>query len=169
GAAAREGRRGDELLGAARARRRRHDRDLLGARQSAQGRSGRQHPVGEPLARAARGHGTDRAGGRMALMNVALNEVAAVHAHLNEVYSMLPFTPVKGSGVWLEDAAGRRVLDLYGGHAVAALGYAHPRLSETIARAARDLVFQTTALPLSVRDEAADALAAFAPTSVGRV
>jgi len=105
----------------------------------------------------------------MALMNVALNEVAAVHAHLNEVYSMLPFTPVKGSGVWLEDAAGRRVLDLYGGHAVAALGYAHPRLSETIARAARDLVFQTNALPLSVRDEAADALAAFAPTSVGRV
>ena len=103
-------------------------------------------------------------------MNVAMNdEVAAVHAHLNEVYTMLPFTPVKGSGVWLEDAQGRRVLDLYGGHAVAALGYGHPRLSETIARAARDLVFQTNALPLKIRDEAADALAAFAPPGVGRV
>ena len=102
-------------------------------------------------------------------MNAAPNEVAAVHAHLNEVYSMLPFTPVKGSGVWLENAAGRRVLDLYGGHAVAALGYGHPRLSETIARQARDLVFQTNALPLRVRDEAADALAAFAPPGVGRV
>ena len=102
-------------------------------------------------------------------MNVALNEVAAMHAHLNEVYTMLPFTPAKGSGVWLEDAAGRRVLDFYGGHAVAALGYGHPRLSETIARAARDLVFQTNALPLKVRDEAADALAAFAPAGVNRV
>jgi len=103
-------------------------------------------------------------------MNVAMNaEVAAVHAHLNEVYSMLPFTPVKGTGVWLEDAQGRRVLDFYGGHAVAALGYGHPRLSDAIARAARDLVFQTNALPLRIRDEAADALAAFAPPGVGRV
>ena len=103
-------------------------------------------------------------------MNVAMNdEVATVHAHLNEVYTMLPFTPVKGTGVWLEDAQGRRVLDLYGGHAVAALGYGHPRLSEAIARAARDLVFQTNALPLHVRDEAADALAEFAPPGVGRV
>jgi acetylornithine/succinyldiaminopimelate/putrescine aminotransferase len=103
-------------------------------------------------------------------MNVAMKEeVAAVHAHLNEVYTMLPFAPVKGTGVWLEDAQGRRVLDLYGGHAVAALGYGHPRLSDTIARAARDLVFQTNALPVRVRDEAADALAAFAPPGVGRV
>ena len=103
-------------------------------------------------------------------MNIAMNdEVAAMHAHLNEVYTMLPFTPVKGTGVWLEDASARRVLDLYGGHAVAALGYDHPRLSDTIARAARDLVFQTNALPLKIRDEAADALAAFAPPGVGRV
>ena len=96
-------------------------------------------------------------------MNAATNEIAAVHAHLNEVYPMLPFTPVKGSGVWLENAAGRRILDLYGGHAVAALGYGHPRLSEAIARQTRDLVFQTNALPLKVRDEAAEALAAFGP------
>ena len=102
-------------------------------------------------------------------MNVALNEVSHVHAHLDEVYTLLPFAPVKGSGVWLEDAAGRRVLDFYGGHAVAALGYGHPRLSETIARAARDLVFQTNALPLAIRDAAADALAAFAPAGLGRV
>ncbi len=102
-------------------------------------------------------------------MNAATNEIAAVHAHLNEVYPMLPFMPVKGSGVWLENAGGRRVLDLYGGHAVAALGYGHPRLTEAIASQARDLVFQTNALPLTVRDEAAEALAAFGPTGLGRV
>jgi acetylornithine/succinyldiaminopimelate/putrescine aminotransferase len=95
--------------------------------------------------------------------------MAAVSAHLNEVYPMLPFTPVRGQGVYLENAAGRRVLDFYGGHAVAALGYAHRELSETIARASRDLVFQTNALPLSVRDEAAEKLAAFGPPGLGRV
>jgi acetylornithine/succinyldiaminopimelate/putrescine aminotransferase len=71
--------------------------------------------------------------------------------------------------VYLEDASGRRVLDFYGGHAVAALGYGHPKLSEAIARQSRDLVFQTNALPLRVRDEAAEALASFGPPNLGRV
>ncbi len=102
-------------------------------------------------------------------MNVATHEIAAVGAHLNEVYPMLPFTPVRGVGVYLENAAGRRVLDLYGGHAVAALGYGHRDLSEALARQSRDLVFQTNALPLKVRDEAAEKLAAFGPPGLGRV
>lgn len=102
-------------------------------------------------------------------MNVATNEIAAVGAHLNEVYPMLPFTPVRGLGVYLENAAGRRILDLYGGHAVAALGYGHRDLSETLARASRELVFQTNALPLKIRDEAAEKLAAFGPAGLGRV
>jgi acetylornithine/N-succinyldiaminopimelate aminotransferase len=102
-------------------------------------------------------------------MNVATHELAAVGAHLNEVYPMLPFTPVRGQGVHLENAAGRRILDLYGGHAVAALGYGHPDLSETLARQSRELVFQTNALPLKIRDEAAERLAAFGPPGLGRV
>ena len=102
-------------------------------------------------------------------MNAATHEVAAVGAHLHEVYPMLPFTPVRGAGVYLENAAGRRVLDFYGGHAVAALGYGHRDLSEALARASRDLVFQTNALPLAIRDQAADALAAFGPPGLGRV
>ena len=102
-------------------------------------------------------------------MSVATHEIARVGAHLNEVYPMLPFAPVRGHGVYLEDAAGRRILDFYGGHAVAALGYGHPDLSEAIASASRDLVFQTNALPLKVRDEAAEKLAAFGPPSLGRV
>jgi acetylornithine/succinyldiaminopimelate/putrescine aminotransferase len=102
-------------------------------------------------------------------MSVATQEIAAVGAHLNEVYPMLPFTPVRGLGVYLENAAGRRVLDLYGGHAVAALGYGHRDLSDAIARASRDLVFQTNALPLKARDEAAERLASFGPPNLKRV
>jgi acetylornithine/N-succinyldiaminopimelate aminotransferase len=90
-------------------------------------------------------------------------------ALLDEVYPMLPFEPVRGEGVYLEDTAGRRILDLYGGHAVAALGYAHPRLTEALTRQARQLWFQSNAVPLKVREEAAERLAGFAPAALERV
>ncbi len=90
-------------------------------------------------------------------------------AHLNEVYPTLPYKPVSGAGVYLEDADGRRVLDLYGGHAVAGLGYGHPRLTEAVVNQAQQLMFQSNAVTMRVRDEAADKLAAFAPDGLERV
>ena len=90
-------------------------------------------------------------------------------AHLDEVYPIVPFEPVGGEGVHLVDAAGRRVLDLYAGHAVAALGYAHPRLVAAVAEQARTLYFQSNAVALGVRDEAAQMLADFAPAPLERV
>lgn len=98
-----------------------------------------------------------------------MNDVATRHALLDEVYAQLPFTPVRGAGVFIEDDAARRVLDLYGGHAVAALGYAHPRLTAAIRRQAEQLVFQTNAVPLAVRSLAAEKLAAIAPANTPRV
>jgi len=90
-------------------------------------------------------------------------------AHLDEVYALLDYEPVKGQGVYLEDAAGRRVLDLYGGHAVAVLGHGHPRLVNAITRQAEQLLFQTNAVRLKIRDAAAERLASFAPASLERV
>ena len=45
---------------------------------------------------------------------------------LAPVFSQYPLEVVSAQGVWLTNSRGERVLDLYGGHAVAALGYAHP-------------------------------------------
>jgi acetylornithine/succinyldiaminopimelate/putrescine aminotransferase len=90
-------------------------------------------------------------------------------AHLDEVYPIMAFQPVRGQDVWLEDDTGRRVLDLYGGHAVAALGYGHPKLIAAIERQAEAMVFQSNAARLSVRDRAADKLAAFAGLGLTRV
>ena len=95
--------------------------------------------------------------------------MGAPGANLSEVYPLVPFLPVAGQGVYLRDAAGRRVLDLYGGHAVAALGYAHPRLTEAIARQAAELHYQSNIVAMRLRDEAAERLAAFAPTPLTRV
>ena len=52
------------------------------------------------------------------------------------------------------------MLDLYGGHAVAALGYGHPRWIEALERAGARAVFQSNAVPLEVRARAADAAGA---------
>src|SRR5690606_35570716 len=56
----------------------------------------------------------------------------------------------------------RRVLDLYGGHAVAALGYGHPGWLEALQRQAKTMHFQTNAIALQVRERAAARLVDFA-------
>jgi acetylornithine/N-succinyldiaminopimelate aminotransferase len=48
------------------------------------------------------------------------------HAPLLETYARTDATFVRGEGSWLEDAEGRRYLDLLGGIAVVGLGHLHP-------------------------------------------
>ena len=90
-------------------------------------------------------------------------------AHLAQVYAQFPFEVVSGEGAYLNLADGRRLLDLYGGHAVCALGYGHPRLMQAIRRQAGELLFASNAVALRVRARAADKLAQFAPPGLDRV
>lgn len=90
-------------------------------------------------------------------------------ANLTEVYPLVPFQPITGQGVFLQDAQGREVLDLYGGHAVASLGYGHPRLTSAIKKQAEKLLFQSNLVAMNIRDEAAEKLADFAPDDLSRV
>ena len=85
------------------------------------------------------------------------------------VYGQLPFLPVRAEGCELVTADGRRILDLYGGHAVAVLGYGHPRLTAAIKEQVAALLFQSNAVALEVRAEAAEALASIAPGELRRV
>jgi acetylornithine/succinyldiaminopimelate/putrescine aminotransferase len=101
-------------------------------------------------------------------MPLALETPAAASALL-PVYDLLGVEPVGGRGVELSTADGRRLLDFYGGHAVALLGYRHPRLLGTLSAQARELFFQSNAVPLAVRERAAARLAAFAPAGLGHV
>lgn len=82
--------------------------------------------------------------------------------HLAPVYAQWPIEVVAAQGVHLQTRDGRRILDLYGGHAVAALGYSHPRLLAALESQARSLIFQSNAVPLDVRGRAATRLARFA-------
>jgi acetylornithine/N-succinyldiaminopimelate aminotransferase len=85
----------------------------------------------------------------------------ALPDHLAPVFAQFPLEVVDAQGVYLHTPGGRRVLDLYGGHAVAALGYGHPRWVEAITSQARSLCFQSNAVPLDVRRRAATKLAQF--------
>jgi acetylornithine/N-succinyldiaminopimelate aminotransferase len=85
------------------------------------------------------------------------------------VYAQLDLNPVAGDGAWLVMADGRRILDLYGGHAVAALGYGHPRLVAALQDQVQRLTFQSNLLPLALRARACEALARFAPPGLDRV
>ena len=85
------------------------------------------------------------------------------------VYSQLPFTPVRGEGCDIITTDNRRILDLYGGHAVAALGYGHPQLTQAIAAQSSRLLFQSNAVAIDIRAEAAEKLVSVAPPDLSRV
>jgi acetylornithine/succinyldiaminopimelate/putrescine aminotransferase len=88
--------------------------------------------------------------------------------HLLQVYAQLPIEPESAEGVYLH-CGSRRIIDFYGGHAVAALGYAHPDLLATLRRQAENMYFQSNAVALEVRAQAADALVSIAPRGLSRV
>ncbi|MDP6675162.1 MAG: aminotransferase class III-fold pyridoxal phosphate-dependent enzyme [Gammaproteobacteria bacterium] len=88
--------------------------------------------------------------------------------HLLKVYGQLPIEPTHAKGVYLTYES-RQILDLYGGHAVAALGYGHPDMLKTLNEQAQTLFFQSNAVAMEVRAEAADALADFAPAGLNHV
>jgi len=93
----------------------------------------------------------------------------AAHDPLAPVFAQYPFEVLRGEGVWLIGRDGRRVLDLYGGHAVAALGYGHPAWTKAVAEQARTMNFQSNAVPMDVRIRAAQRLIGFSQLPVKSV
>lgn len=86
---------------------------------------------------------------------------AGVPDYLAPVFAQYPMDVAHAEGVWLVGRDGRRVLDLYGGHAVAALGYAHPAWTRAVAEQALACNFQSNAVPMDVRVRAARRLVEF--------
>ena len=85
----------------------------------------------------------------------------ALAGHLAKVFAQYPIEVAHGDGVWLHARDGRKYLDFYGGHAVAGLGYGHPRWLAALCAQARQMSFQTNALPMVIRERAAARLAKF--------
>jgi acetylornithine/succinyldiaminopimelate/putrescine aminotransferase len=82
-------------------------------------------------------------------------------SYLAPVFAQYPLEVASASGVWLTNSRGERVLDLYGGHAVAGLGYDHPGFTAALAAQAQRCNFQTNAVAMAVRERAAARLVRF--------
>ena len=94
-------------------------------------------------------------------MNAELKQYTSPADGLAPVYAQDPIEVVGAEGVWLHTRDGRKVLDLYGGHAVASLGYGHKGWTEALGRQAAQMNFQTNAVPMEVRARAAQKLLKF--------
>ncbi len=82
----------------------------------------------------------------------------------------LPPLAVKGDGVYIVDAQGKRYLDASGGAAVSCLGHSHPRVRAAIRRQIDEIAFAHTAFFTSrPAEELAERLAREAPGDLERV
>lgn len=88
---------------------------------------------------------------------------------LVETYAQFPFTLVDGCGARVRDENGNEYWDLYGGHAVALLGHAHPGVAQAVREQCERLTFYSNAAPLAIRERAAERLCGFAPDGLDRV
>jgi acetylornithine/succinyldiaminopimelate/putrescine aminotransferase len=94
-------------------------------------------------------------------MNAELQAPASPSDGLAPVYAQYPIEVVAAEGVWLHTRDGRKLLDLYGGHAVASLGYGHAGWTQALATQAAQMNFQTNAVPMEIRARAAQKLLKF--------
>ena len=98
-----------------------------------------------------------------------IRRAAQQHDFLAPVFAQYPLEVASAQGVWLTNTRGERVLDLYGGHAVAALGYGHPGWTQALAAQAGECQFQSNAVAMKVRARAARRLARFSRLPVASV
>ncbi len=94
---------------------------------------------------------------------------SAHHDYLAPVFAQYPLEVVSAQGVWLTNSRGERVLDLYGGHAVAALGYGHPGFTQALINQAQTCNFQSNAVAMQVRVRAAERLVRFSKLPITSV
>ncbi len=89
-----------------------------------------------------------------------LGEITALEArHVLQTYRRQPVAFVRGEGVYLVDAEGRRYLDLLSGIGVASLGHAHPGLAAALADQAATLLHTSNLYYHPLQGRAAERLA----------
>ncbi|MEP6635926.1 MAG: aspartate aminotransferase family protein [Acidobacteriota bacterium] len=83
-------------------------------------------------------------------------------------YKKMPIVAERGEGVWLYAADGRKYLDLYGGHAVAATGHSHPHVVAALSDQASRLLFYSNLVYSPARARAAEKLVSIAPAVLAK-
>ena len=85
------------------------------------------------------------------------------------VYKQLSLSIISAKGCELITNDNRKILDLYGGHAVMSLGYGEKNFLDSVKTQMTKLLFQSNLLPLEIRARAAENLLAIAPDDLAKV
>lgn len=94
-------------------------------------------------------------------MSAPIDWKAQEDAFVLPTYEKFPFVLERGEGCRVWDDAGNEYLDLYGGHAVAALGHSPAEVADALAAQSRKLLFYSNLVYTRARAEAAKALVDF--------
>ncbi len=81
-------------------------------------------------------------------------------SHVMNTYARLPVAFVRGEGVWLWDANGKRYLDAMAGIAVCGLGHSHPRFVAALREQVGRLIHTSNLYEITLQERLADRLAA---------
>lgn len=80
--------------------------------------------------------------------------------NLFDVYPLFPITPVKAQGSWIWDDAGKKYLDLYGGHAVISIGHTHPHYVRALTEQLNKIAFYSNSVQIPLQERLAEKLGA---------
>ena len=83
-------------------------------------------------------------------------------------YSKLDLAIVRGRGPWVWTSENETYLDLYGGHAVCAVGHSHPEVVRAIAEQADKLMFYSNVVYSDIRAKASATLVSIAPEPLAK-
>jgi acetylornithine/N-succinyldiaminopimelate aminotransferase len=77
---------------------------------------------------------------------------------LFDVYPLFNINPVKAQGSWLWDDKGEKYLDLYGGHAVIAIGHSHPHYVKSLSDQLSKIGFYSNSVQNKIQERFAEKL-----------
>jgi acetylornithine aminotransferase/acetylornithine/N-succinyldiaminopimelate aminotransferase len=101
--------------------------------------------------------------------NTVQDTVALEDRYQLATYKKMPIVAERGDGVWIYSSDGKKYLDLYGGHAVAATGHSHPHVVHAIKEQADKLLFYSNLVYSETRAGAASKLVSIAPDQLSKV
>lgn len=77
---------------------------------------------------------------------------------LFDVYPLQDISIARAKGAWVWDAAGRKHLDMYGGHAVISIGHTHPHYVRRLTDQLRKIGFYSNSVKMPMQQELAERL-----------
>lgn len=72
-----------------------------------------------------------------------------------DVYPLFDIEPVRAEGSCIWDAAGRKYLDLYGGHAVISIGHGHPHYVRALEEQLHRIAFYSNSVKIPIQEKLA--------------